>query len=1038
MLNYDITTGMSRQEDATATSPGVELQGNPFPGLRPFNINESHLFFGREGQIDEIINKLSENRFVTVIGYSGSGKSSLMHCGMIPVMYGGFIPSIGSNWNIIATRPGNNPFQNLAESLLKEESDYHSLDETEKTLNKTAITSILKSGPSGFIEAIKHFHNRAGENILLLVDQFEELFRYADSEASTRGLEEASAYVKMILDAISQTEVPVFIALTLRSDFIGRCADFEGLTDKINESNYLVPQLTRDQKKLIIEGPVAVGGGKITPRLLKQLLNDVTDHQDQLPILQHAMMRTWDYWIKNSEQDEPIDLRHYLGVGGITEALSQHADEAFDELDQQQKEIAEILFKTLTVKTRESQGIRRAAEISLVAEIAGVSEEEVIEVVEEFRKPGRSFLMPPPNIKLTGNTNVEISHESLMRIWTRLKAWVDEEYESAQMYKRLSEAAAMYQIGKAGLWRPPDLQLALNWQKKQRPTRAWAQRYDEAFERTIVFLDTSRITYEAEQKNQEMIQKRLLRRTRAVAVVLGAAAVVSILFFVYAITQQFKAQHETEIARQKEIEAKKSEKEARDAESLAEQRSEELKQALTDVFGLNLKLEDSTTVLAMQRSNLQNILVDLQVAEQRAQEEAKKAIKQSKLANNNEAEARKNFQKARNLLSLSVAQSMAIKSQSIDENNLRSLLAHQAYQFHHNNEGRVNDPYIYKALHDAIDAQNNGNYNTFKLSSDDIRSAEFGSNFIYATGSDGNLSRIDRDMSKRRILLSNKFPNKFVRLTPDEEWLIVVTDSSFLQILPAHGGNVKRITGHTSFIFDIAFIPGSSLFYSLGADRQIRLNNPLTGESTLFKNISYPAKSLALSPDGKIMALGTNNSKVFLMNVDTQNEELIISKDKNNFVHTVAFHPEKSILAVGYEKGTVDLFNFTTKKIIKELYGHKSRVNKLAFNSDGRYLATASFDGTAYLWSMNELDELPIIFDDHNGYVWDIDFSRDNKYLVASIGTGNLKIWPLGPDLMAENMCQIIIRNMTAEEWKAFVGTEIEYQRTCTDLPDLF
>ena len=122
-----------------------------------------------------------------------------------------------------------------------------------------------------------------------------------------------------------------------------------------------------------------------------------------------------------------------------------------------------------------------------------------------------------------------------MRIWVRLKNWVDEEHESAQMYMRLSDAAEMYQIGRTGLWRPPDLQLALNWQKKQQPNRLWAQQYNEAFERAIVFLDTSRITYEAEQKNQERLQQRMLRRTRLAAIILGILAVIAIAFLVYGV-----------------------------------------------------------------------------------------------------------------------------------------------------------------------------------------------------------------------------------------------------------------------------------------------------------------------------------------------------------------------------------------------------------------------------------------------------------------------------------------------------------------------
>lgn len=1049
MLNYDIATGESRHQiddDSTATFDEVELLDNPFPGLRPFNIDENHLFFGREGQVDEILTKLSNNKFVTVIGYSGSGKSSLMHCGLLPALYGGFMKHAGSNWKIITARPGINPFYNLAEAILKQRNDYDQLPESEKAVSTTVISSILKSSPGGFIEAIKYFKQDSDVNLLLVVDQFEEIFRYADMEGSSSYHEEAIAYVQMILKSTEQTEFPIYTALTLRSDFIGRCANFQGLTDKINESNYLVPQMLREQKKLVVEGPVAVGGGKISTRLVKKLLNDISDHQDQLPILQHVMMRTWDYWLENHEQGEPIDLRHYQAVGGISEALSQHADEAYDQLNPRQKEIAEILFKTLTVRTTENQGIRRAAKISVIAEISGASEEEVIEVIEEFRKPGRSFLMPAPGVKLKADTNIEISHESLMRIWTRLKAWVDEEYESAQMYKRLSEAAAMYQIGKTGLWRPPDLQLALNWQKKQRPTRAWAQRYDEAFERAIVFLDTSRITYEAEQKNQEMVQKRLLRRTRFVAVVLGAAAVVSILFLVYAVTQQFKAQKaagEMQIARdlmeEQKLLAEQNAEEAERAKDLAQKRSESLAIAYEDLKVLNDKLADSTQVLAQQRANLQQLLFNLQLAQQEVQKEAQNAQAQTILAKANEAKAQTNYQRASTLLGISVAQTMAVKSQFIDDVDLRSAVAQQAYNFHSSNDGRVNDPYIYNALHNAVDLQNGGNYNTYQLSSDPIRSAQYGRNSIYATGSDGKLFKIDRNnLNNETLLLENNYPNKFVRLSPDEKWLIIATDSSFMQILPADGGEINYMKGHGGFVYDVAFLPASSSFYSIGYDSVIRINNPANRESTFFKKLNYPAKSIALNSEGDLMVLGTEDSRVFLLDMQTKKDELIISKGKNNPAHTVAFHPNGKLIAVGYEKGMVDIFNLRIGEIVKELHGHKSKVSKVAFSSDSKYLATGSFDKTIYLWTMDELDELPTILEDHEGFVWDLDFSKDNNFLVASVGSGNIKLWPLRPELMADNICQMIFRNMTADEWRIYVGTEIEYERTCANLPDVF
>src|SRR5436190_12960351 len=112
MVNYSVKVESLDQESADAFPSGEGLGLNPFPGLRPFSLDECHLFFGREGQVDEILVKLSENRFVTVMGYSGSGKSSLMYCGLVPVLYGGFMMQTGPHWSAIISRPGSSPLNN--------------------------------------------------------------------------------------------------------------------------------------------------------------------------------------------------------------------------------------------------------------------------------------------------------------------------------------------------------------------------------------------------------------------------------------------------------------------------------------------------------------------------------------------------------------------------------------------------------------------------------------------------------------------------------------------------------------------------------------------------------------------------------------------------------------------------------------------------------------------------------------------------------------------------------------------------------------
>ncbi len=507
---------------------------NPFPGLRPFGVEESHLFFGREGQSDEALVKLSENRFVGILGASGSGKSSFVYCGLIPTLHGGFMTDAGSNWRVVTCRPGGGPIDNLAEALLIKDKEYQELSEEDKLIKKTIIGTVLRSSSLGLVEVIKQLKTDEFQNVLVLVDQFEELFRFSKVEAQSSDQNEAAAFVNLLLEASNQKDCPIYVSLTMRSDFIGECAKYPDLTQMINDSHYLIPQMTRDQKRMIIEGPVAVGGGKISPRLTQQLLNDLGDNPDQLPILQHALMRTWAYWVEHRKEGEPMDLRHYNAIGTLREALSMHANEAYDMLSKREKEICEVMFKSLTEKGSENQGIRRPTKLSTLAAIAGVSEDEVERVVDRFREPGRSLLMPPHGVRLQSDTVVDISHESLMRIWDRLKLWLDEEARAAEMYLKLSDAATKFQEGKSSLWKMPDLQLAINWNEENKPTFVWGSRYNEAFERTMVFLETSIKAYETEQANKILLQKRKVKFVRTFAIVAGAVAMVCLFLVIYA------------------------------------------------------------------------------------------------------------------------------------------------------------------------------------------------------------------------------------------------------------------------------------------------------------------------------------------------------------------------------------------------------------------------------------------------------------------------------------------------------------------------
>jgi regulator of protease activity HflC (stomatin/prohibitin superfamily) len=493
---------------------------NPFPGLRPFELDEEHLFFGREGQADELLTRLNRTRFLAVVGTSGSGKSSLVRAGLLPSLYSGLMQNASSGWRVALFRPGSSaPMAELAKALSAPKVFGVDPASDDAVIRRALTESTLRRGALGLVEVTQQARMEAYENLLVVVDQFEELFRFkTQAQNQDRRLaaeDEAAAFVKLLLGAVGQRNVPIFVVLTMRSDFLGDCAQFRDLPETLNDSQYLIPRLTREQLRSAIEGPVAVGGATITPRLVNRLLNDTGDNSDQLPILQHALMRTWDYWEDQGQPEQAIDIEHYEAIGGMKRALSLHADQVYFSFpDQESLKITEIIFKRLTERGLDKREVRRPSSIEELCAVAKVNQEEIIRVVDQFRRHGVSFLMASSNMAISEETIIDISQESLMRIWDRLQEWMSEESETAQLYRRLADTAKLYYEGKAALIRDPELSIATNWKNKtinnenkysQNPD--WAKRYGNNFSQVINFLEESELQKDAEETNRAKTNK---------------------------------------------------------------------------------------------------------------------------------------------------------------------------------------------------------------------------------------------------------------------------------------------------------------------------------------------------------------------------------------------------------------------------------------------------------------------------------------------------------------------------------------------------
>jgi WD40 repeat protein/DNA-binding SARP family transcriptional activator/tRNA A-37 threonylcarbamoyl transferase component Bud32 len=855
---------------------------NPYKGLHPFTEADAADFFGRAQLVDELIAAMAQRRLVAVVGPSGIGKSSVVRAGLVPALRSGALAG-SDQWLITDMVPGADPFEEMASALLRVAAH-----------RPADLAAQLTADPEGVIALLGDMLP-PGSRLLVVVDQFEELFTHTTDEGTRR------RFLALIESLTPNPHSPARVVLTMRADFLDRPLRYPGFGDLLGDGLVTVSSPSEEELAAAIRRPAEAVGVAFQPGLVEQILADVADQSGALPLLQYALTELF-----AQRSGDLLTLADYQSSGGVLGALGRRADELYGQLDHQGQTATRQVFLRLVTVDEAAQDTRRRVP---KRELRGIGVDPPI-LEEVLRRYGEYRLLSFDRHPLTRSPTVEVAHEALLNRWNRLRGWIDERREDLLLHRRLAESVE-------------------EWDRASRePSYLLGGGRLEQFEALAAETDLAlsgdeRDYLTASRADEDKRNAHRRRRRRGILTGFGAAAFISLILagLAYLNQQQAEKSEAAALANEQRAETESVRAEAEavragDAEQLAAAR--EMAASAISVLDEDPEL---SILLALEATKTAD-----------PPPEAVKALHQAVQASRSVFSA--NVDHPPEVLGIGVAMSPDGKTVATS------------------GDGRTVEIWD---VDRGILLQTLGQSREEEVARQYVNLAMTGDGEHVATVDTDGVAHIWNVASGTEVTF--QVPGRglgWVAFSPDGKRLAVVTDQGIEEpIVTFWDWRHRRRTGN---LWQIPSVESTFAFHPNGRQLLFASNSPFvldidSGRQTWIEQDAVMGNG-DFSPDGKWIAAGGNDSEAHIWNAST-GREIRAFQGHSSALTGTWFSPDGSRLATLSFDGTVRIWNVYTGATIMTLAGQPGTLVEADFSADWKRMVTGTAEGFR-VWDLSK------------------------------------------------------------------------------------